>query len=85
MTSQAPPWLTRTAAAQRVRDKFGVRCEQSTLAKKASEGTGPTYRLIGGRAMYSEPDVDAWGASLIGSPIRRASDARITAERLANL
>jgi len=84
MTSQAPPWLTRCAAVQRVREKFGIRCEQSTLAKRASEGTGPTYRLIGGRAMYSELDVDTWGASLIGLPIRRASDAKISAEHQAN-
>ena len=75
MTSQSSTWLTRNAAAQRVREKFLFPCESSTLAKRASEGTGPTYRIIGGRAMYSGTDVDDWAASLIGSPIRRASDA----------
>jgi hypothetical protein len=75
MTSQDSSLLTRLAAAQRVREK-GIPCQPSTLAKRASEGTGPTYRIIGGRAMYSEPDVDSWAASLIGPPVRRACDAR---------
>jgi hypothetical protein len=67
--------LTRRAAAERVREKFGIPCAESTLAKRASEGTGPTYRIVAGRALYAEADVDAWAPSLIGPPIRRAADA----------
>jgi len=79
MTSQATRLLTRSEAARRLRDVYHARCENSSLAKRAHDGTGPPYRLIGGRAMYAEPDVDAYGASLIGPPVRRTCDARTRA------
>ena len=66
--------LSRSEAAQRVRELYGISCEASSLAKYATVGTGPIYRLIGGRAMYWPEDVDAWAASLVGPPIRRASE-----------
>ena len=31
-----------------------------TLAKWASQGGGPKYLLIGGRAYYRKSDLDAW-------------------------
>jgi len=79
MTGIPSKFLSRTAAAQRVRDLHGVPCQPSTLAKRATTGTGPTYRLIGGKAMYLDADVDSWARSLVSEPFRKASDAPIIA------
>lgn len=67
---------TRAAAAQYLRDRHHLRVSNAYLAQLASEGTGPPYRLVQGRAFYCIGDLDAWADSLIGNPVRRASDAR---------
>ena len=67
--------LSRAEAAARVR-AGGQPCEQSTLAKEATYGSGPPYVIIGGRAFYAPGDVDAWAQSRVSAPIRKASDAR---------
>ncbi len=66
-------YLSRHDAARRVRELYGIPCEPSSLAKYATYGTGPIYRLVGNRAMYLPEDVDAWVATLVGPPIRCAS------------
>jgi hypothetical protein len=67
-------YLTRAEAARRVSEVHGVCCAPSTLAKRATYGTGPLYRLIGGRAMYLDRDIDVWAATLISQPRRKASE-----------
>ena len=52
-------------------------CEPSTLAKR-QRCTGPAYRLIGGKAMYLDEDIDGWALTLISQPRRKASDATST-------
>ncbi len=79
MTGIRSKFLSRTDAAQRVRELHGIPCEPSTLAKRATTGTGPTYRIIGGKAMYLDADVDSWARSLVSEPFRKASDAPIIA------
>jgi hypothetical protein len=79
MTEIPLKFLSRTVAAQRVRNLHGIPCEPSTLAKRATTGTGPTYRIIGGKAMYLDADVDSWASSLVSEPLRKASDAPIIA------
>lgn len=74
MSSYAGKYKTRSQAAARIRELHGIPCESSTLAKRATTGTGPTYRLIGGKAMYLDADVDSWARSLVGEPVRKASD-----------
>jgi hypothetical protein len=75
--SELAKWRTRAGAAQRIRTVHGIACEASTLSKAATYGTGPTYRLINGRAAYLDADIDAWAQSKIGRPIRRAADALV--------
>lgn len=75
MTEIPSKYISRTAAAQRVRQLHGIPCEPSTLAKRATTGTGPTYRIIGGKAMYLDADVDSWARSLVSAPLKKASDA----------
>jgi hypothetical protein len=76
MTKFDASYLTRSEAAKRIRDLFGIPCTASTLATKACDGSGPVYRLGGGKALYSVADVDEWASEQLGPPIRRASEAR---------
>ena len=67
---------SRKSAAQRIRDVHGLPCTDATLANLASEGAGPVYKLVAGRAYYRDEDIDVWARSRISAPIRKASDAR---------
>ena len=66
--------IGRPEAAERIRS-HGVPCQPSSLAKAATEGSGPPYVLMGGRAYYLPEDCDAYAQSRISLPIRRAADA----------
>lgn len=50
-----PPRLLRTQEAARF---LGISIR--TLEKHRTYGTGPTYRKIGGRVLYTVHDLDAW-------------------------
>ena len=56
-----PPRLLRTQEAARF---LGISIR--TLEKHRTYGTGPTYRKIGGRVLYTIRDLEAW--SDIGIP-----------------
>ena len=50
-----PPRLLRTKEAARF---LGISIR--TLEKHRTYGTGPTYRKLGGRVVYSVDDLQAW-------------------------
>lgn len=50
-----PPRYLRTKEAARF---LGI--SQRTLEKHRTYGTGPTYRKVGGRVLYSVEDLQAW-------------------------
>lgn len=50
-----PPRLLRTQEAARF---LGISIR--TLEKHRTYGTGPTYRKIGGRVLYTIRDLEAW-------------------------
>lgn len=52
-----PPRLLRTKEAARF---LGLSVR--TLEKHRTYGTGPTYRKIGGRVLYTVRDLEAWSA-----------------------
>lgn len=54
-TQNAPPRYLRTEEAGRFLGVSG-----RTLEKHRSHGTGPAYRKIGGRVIYSIADLQAW-------------------------
>ena len=51
-----PPYLSRRAAAEYIRVRWGIRCSEKTLAKLACIGGGPVYRLCGRTPLYAPPD-----------------------------
>ena len=63
----------RKATAERIEALFGLTISEGTLANKASDGSGPAYRLVMGRAFYLDADVDEWVRSQISAPTRKAS------------
>jgi hypothetical protein len=58
--------LSRHDAAARLRDLFNLPCSPQTLARWASEGDGPPFHKVCGRALYPEASLIAWGHDLLG-------------------
>lgn len=54
-SSDLPPRLLRTPEAARYLGLSG-----RTLEKHRTYGTGPLYRKLGGRVVYTIVDLDAW-------------------------
>lgn len=52
--ARTPHYRTREEAAEH------LRTTRQTLDRWASRGTGPRFALVGGRALYTPDDLDAW-------------------------
>jgi hypothetical protein len=52
----------------------GFQFSKNTLAKLATVGGGPEYRIFGGRAYYTESALDAWVDAKLSAPRRSTSD-----------
>jgi hypothetical protein len=65
----------RAEAARYVRERHGIPCEPTYLAKLACIGGGPVYQRLDGRwAIYPEQSLDEWAQSRISKPLRKAAD-----------
>lgn len=53
-----PAFLRRRAAADYLRQHWGVPCSEKTLAKLACVGGGPAYRRFGRIPLYAIADLD---------------------------
>lgn len=69
-----PRLLRRKEAAAYIRDRYGIPCAESTLAKLAVIGGGPEITYCGRFPCHTEAALDAWTES-------RMSKARTTSER----
>jgi len=63
-------YLTRQAAAELLTVR-GLPTTPQALADAASDGTGPRYGLVRGRALYTAADLDSWLATQLARPIIR--------------
>lgn len=63
-------FLRRVAAAEYLREQYGIPCAKQTLAKYAVVGGGPVYRLAGRFPVYAMEDLDAWAQSRLSEPMR---------------
>lgn len=66
--------IRRADAAAYLQERYGLRTSTQTLARRAVEGTGPTYRLAGRTPLYSVCDLNDWAAQQISAPRRSTSD-----------
>jgi len=74
MTAKAAErYLTRRQAAAFLLDRY---CHGSpnTLARLATQGTGPVFRKVGRLVVYAESDLIAWAESKLGKRQKSTSD-----------
>jgi hypothetical protein len=64
-------YLTRASAAAYLTDRLGRRVTVSSLARHASDQTGPRYTMVLGRASYCREWLDAWVGGLGEEPKKR--------------
>jgi hypothetical protein len=69
-----PKYLRRKAAAQYIREHWGIPCSPNTLAKLAVIGGGPMFRRAGRIPLYTFADLDRHVEAKLGKPIRSTSD-----------
>jgi hypothetical protein len=71
-------YLDRKRATKCVRDE-GVQLGDTALANLASDGKGPKYAIINGRALYRREDILAWIAEQASAPprVRRTRNQQI--------
>lgn len=66
-------YLTRPDAADYLSGKLGRRVTVGALHRHASDGTGPDYVMILGRASYQAASLDAWVERQVKAPATRVS------------
>jgi hypothetical protein len=54
-------------AAQYLSERLGVRVTPAALEQRASRGTGPAFRIVLGRAVYSRAALDRWAADQLSA------------------
>ena len=74
MTTTSRPRNRREAAAY-LTEIHHLKTSPKYLAKLASVGGGPRYRLYGGRSGYDDHDLDEYAASKISKPRGSTSEA----------
>lgn len=73
-TPETKIYYSRKEAAQYLSLR-GIPTTQKTLAKLASRGGGPAYRLFGPkRALYTIQDLDNWSDGKMSKPMKHTSE-----------
>lgn len=72
MSSERP--LDRREASQYLLERHGIKRAAGTLAKLASIGGGPLYRLAGRQAIYELPHLDEYAAHITSAPAVSSSE-----------
>jgi hypothetical protein len=62
---------SRLDAAKYCSDKVGFSITKNAFDRMASDGTGPAYEMILGRASYRQDALDDWIEGLISAPKKR--------------
>jgi hypothetical protein len=69
-----PAFLRRKAAANYLKEHWGLPCSEKTLAKLACVGGGPAYRRFGRIPLYAAADLDEFAQIRLGRPVRSTSE-----------
>jgi hypothetical protein len=70
----SPIYLRRRAAAEYLREHWGIPCSEKTLAKLACVGGGPLYHRFGRIPLYTTAYLDEYAESKVGGPVRSTSE-----------
>ena len=77
----APVFRSRRDAAAYISKKIGRTFTVGALHRHASDGTGPKYVMILGRASYADKWLDEWIEQLMRAPApRRQATSRVGGE-----
>lgn len=68
-------YLRCKAAAEYLKSKYGFGAFR-TLAKLATIGGGPKFRMTGRFPVYAFEDLDTWALGRMGEPVSSTSEAR---------
>jgi hypothetical protein len=68
-------YLRRKDAAKYLKSKYGFGATK-TLAKLATLGGGPKFRMTGRFPVYAPEDLDKWALDRMGEPVSSTSEAR---------
>jgi hypothetical protein len=71
--------LPRVEAAQRLREKWRLRCSTGHLSNLAANGGGPPYHRQQGRALYPVEELDNWARRRLSPLLETSRDAIIGA------
>ena len=67
--------MRRADAARYLRERYGIPCASTTLAKYACiSSDGPAFRKAGKFPIYSREDLDAWASQRLGERVRSTSE-----------
>jgi hypothetical protein len=64
-------YLLRADARTHLLDAHGLKLGETALENMASDGTGPVYVKINGRALYTRESLDEWVRVQASRPVRR--------------
>lgn len=67
--------LRRAEASDYLKQRHGVDRKPATLAKYATIGGGPAFRLAGRVPLYDPEALDTWVAEITSAPMRSTSEA----------
>ena len=75
-TSASPlaEFMRRADAARYLRERYGIPCASTTLAKYAVYSGGPAFRKAGKFPIYSREDLDDWANQRLGKLVRSTSE-----------
>jgi hypothetical protein len=69
------PYLSRPAAAAFL-THLGLKTATATLAKWATIGGGPAYRLFGSKVVYERASLRAWAEARLSKPLESTAARR---------
>jgi hypothetical protein len=69
-------YFRRVGASDYIRDRYGIPCQQATLAKYACVGGGPPFFKAGRIPIYPRTGLDEWARTRLGALVRSTSETR---------
>jgi hypothetical protein len=72
-------FLPRGDAADYLSRKLGVKVTPASLEQRATRGSGPAFRVVLGRAVYSRAALDAWAGAQLSAETPHAKRRRTAA------
>jgi hypothetical protein len=77
LTDSPSRYLRRRDAAEYLKQTWGLRCSEQTLANYATRGNGPSFHRYGRHVVYSTASLDDYAQGRMSAPMRSTSEASL--------